>query len=288
MYHILYAFLWLITWLPLRILYIISDISFPIIYYIARYRRGVVKSNLVMSFPDKSENERRIIERRFYHHFCDLFVETMYEMHLTEKEIRRRVTYGNLDAILEQYAKGKSVMMMTAHYGNWEWPSALALYLPKEFPLYGIYKELRNKKFNALIFSLRSKFGGIPVEKREILRFMINLKKNGKSGNFWMISDQTPNGRNIHFWTNFLNQDTPVLTGTEQLARKFDFPVFYVEITQSKRGYYHCEFIPVSLDSAKTTEFEITEKYMHLLQKTIEAKPEFWLWSHRRWKHVRK
>ena len=288
MYHILYAFLWLITWLPLRILYIISDISFPIIYYIVRYRRAVVKSNLAMSFPDKSENERRNIERRFYHHFCDLFVETMYEMHLNEKEIRRRVTYGNLDAILEQYAKGKSVMMMTAHYGNWEWPSALALYIPKEFPLYGIYKELRNKKFNALIFSLRSKFGGIPVEKHEILRFMINLKKNGKSGNFWMISDQTPNGRNIHFWTNFLNQDTPVLTGTEQLARKFDFPVFYVEITQSKRGYYHCEFIPVSLDSAKTTEFEITEKYMHLLQKTIEAKPEFWLWSHRRWKHVRK
>jgi KDO2-lipid IV(A) lauroyltransferase len=208
-------------------------------------------------------------------------------MHLTEKEIRRRMTYGNLDAVKEQYAKGKSVMMMTAHYGNWEWPSALSLDLPEEAPLYGIYKELNNKKFDKLIFSLRSKFGGIPIEKKNLLRFMVKLKKEKKLGNFWMISDQTPHGRNIHFWTKFLNQDTATLTGSEQLARKFNYPVFYVEIIRTKRGYYHCEFIPVSLDSANTDEFEITEKYTKLLEKTIKANPEFWLWSHRRWKYKR-
>ena len=287
MYYFLYILVWIITWLPLCLLYVLSDILFPIVYYIVRYRRKVVKINLLNSFPNKTEKEILQIERRYYHFFCDLFVETFYEMHLSEKEIRRRVTYGNLDAILEQFVKGKSVMMMTAHYGNWEWPSALSLYLPKEFPLYGIYKKLRNKKFNTLIFTLRSKFGGIPIEKREILRFMLNLKKEKKTGNFWMISDQTPNGQYIHYWTKFLNQDTPALTGTEQLARKFDYPVFYVEITCTKRGYYHCEFIPISLESAQTNEFEITEKYMQLLQKTIEAKPEYWLWSHRRWKHTR-
>ncbi|MDP4240970.1 MAG: lysophospholipid acyltransferase family protein [Bacteroidota bacterium] len=287
MFSILYAFIWLITWLPLRFLYLFSDICYPVVYYIARYRRDTVKTNLAKSFPDKTEKERRTLERRFYHYFCDLFIESIYEMHLSEKEIRRRVTYGNLDAILEQYAQGKSVMMMTAHYGNWEWPSALSLYLPEEFKLYGIYKRLRNQKFDALMFSLRSRFGGVPVEKKEILRFMLKLRNEGKSGNFWMISDQTPNGRYIHFWTRFLNQDTPTLTGTEQLARKFDYPVFYVEITRTKRGYYHCEFIPISLEPGKTAEFEISGIYMQLLQKTIEAKPEYWLWSHRRWKHTR-
>lgn len=287
MFYLIYVSVWIITWLPLRVLYLLSDIFFPIIYYIVRYRREVVRINLEKSFPEKSKQERIKIERRFYHFFCDLFIETFYEMHLSEKEIRKRMTYGNFNAILEQYAKGKSVMMMTAHYGNWEWPSALSLDLPKEGPLYGIYKALRNKKMDALIFSLRSKFGGIPIEKKELLRFMLKLKKEGKLGNFWMISDQTPNGRYIHFWTKFLNQDTPTLTGTEQLARKFDYPVFYVEITRTKRGYYHCEFIPVSLESAQTAEFEITEKYMQLLQKTIVAKPEYWLWSHKRWKHTR-
>lgn len=287
MFYFLYAFLWLITWIPLRLLYVISDACFPIVYYIVRYRRTVVRLNLARSFPDKTEKERRNIERRFYHYFCDIFVETMYEMHLSEKEIQSRVTYGNLEAVLEQYAKGKSVLMMTAHYGNWEWPSALSLYLPKEFPLYGIYKKLRNTKFDSLMFTLRSKFGGIPIEKKELLRYMVKLKKEGKSGNFWMISDQTPNGRNIHFWTRFLHQDTPVLTGTEQLARKFDYPVFYVDIQRVRRGYYHCEFLPISLEPTKTGEFEITENYMKLLQQSIEAHPEFWLWSHRRWKHKR-
>jgi len=286
MFNILYAFIWVITWLPLRLLYIFSDIFFPIVYYIVRYRRDVVRTNIANSFPDKTEKERRKIEHRFYHYFCDLTMESFYEMHLSEKEIRSRVTYGNLEAILEQYARGKSVMMMTAHYGNWEWPSALSLYLPKDFLLYGIYKKLSDKKFDALMFSLRSQFGGVPVEKKEILRFMYKLKQEGKLGNFWMISDQSP-GNLVHFWTRFLNQETGVLTGTEQLARKFDYPVFYVEITRKKRGYYHCEFIPVSLDSAHTDEFEITGKYMQLLEKTIQANPEFWLWSHRRWKRSR-
>ena len=288
MYYLIYILVWVVTWLPLSVLYAVSDIMYPIVYYVVGYRRKVVRKNLTNSFPTKSVKELRVIERRFYHFFCDLFIETAYQIHLSEKEARRRMTFGNFEAILEQFEKGKSVMMMTAHYGNWEWPSVLSLDLPKEDPLYGIYKEQKNKKIDSLIFALRSKFGGIPIEKKELLRFMVNLKKDGKLGNFWMISDQTPNGRYIHYWTNFLNQDTPVITGTEQIARKFDYPVFYVKISRPKRGYYHCEFIPISLESAQTPEFEISEKYMQLLQKSIEEKPEFWLWSHRRWKHTRK
>ena len=243
--------------------------------------------NLAKSFPEKTEKERRAIERRFYHFFCDLFVETMYEMHISEKEIHRRMTFGNLEQILEQNAKNKSVMIMTAHYGNWEWTLAFSLFSPEDYPSNPIYKRLRNGRFDKMIHQLRARYGAKLIEKNDLLRVMFRLKKENQVGNFWMISDQTPNGRNIHFWTPFLNQDTPAVTGTEQLARKFDYPVFYADINRIKRGYYHCEFKPISLEPTKTKEFEITENYMKLLQKSIEAHPEFWLWSHRRWKFHR-
>jgi KDO2-lipid IV(A) lauroyltransferase len=287
MFYILNAFVWLITWIPLRLLYVFSDISFPIVYYIVRYRRAVVRLNLENSFPDKSEKEKRAIERRFYQFFCDLFVETVYEMHISEKEIHRRMTFGNLKEILEQNAKNKSVMIMTAHYGNWEWTLAFSLFSPENYPSNPIYKRLRNSRFDKLMHQLRSRYGARLIEKNDLMRVMFRLKKENEVGNFWMISDQTPNGRNIHLWTPFLNQDTPTVTGTEQLARKFDYPVFYADINRIKRGYYHCEFIPISMEPTKTIEFEITKNYMKLLQCSIEAHPEFWLWSHRRWKFKR-
>ena len=287
MFYILYAFLWLITWIPLRLFYIVSDISFPVVYYLVRYRRGVVRMNIEKSFPEKTEKERREIEIKFYRFFCDLFVEIIYEMHVSEKEIHRRMTYGNLPAILEQNALSKSVMIMTAHYGNWEWTLAFALFSPENYPSNPIYKRLRNSHFDKLTYQLRSKYGAKLIEKKDLLRVMFRLQKGKEVANFWMISDQTPNNHSIHYWTNFLNQDTPAIVGTEQLARKFDYPVFYADITRIKRGYYHCEFIPISLEPTKTKEFEITENYMRLLEKSIEAHPEFWLWSHRRWKFQR-
>jgi Kdo2-lipid IVA lauroyltransferase/acyltransferase len=288
LYYILYSFVWLLTWLPLRVLYLFSDIFYPIVYYVVGYRKSVVRTNLSKSFPSKTKTELRRIERRFYRFFCDLFIETMYEMHIGENEIRKRMTYENIEGILEQYEKNKSVMVMTAHYGNWEWTLAFSLFMPGEHSSNPIYKQLRNPRFNKLIYNLRAKYGAKLIEKKELLRVMFRLQKENQLGNFWMISDQTPNARGLHYWTNFLNQDTPAVVGTEQLARKFDYPVFYAEITRKKRGYYHCEFIPVELEPNKTTDYEITEKYMQLLQKTIETSPEYWLWSHRRWKHIRK
>ena len=287
MYYIVYYFFWLITLLPLGILYFISDLLYPLVYHVFGYRKNVVRENLEKSFPGKSAKERLIIERKFYHYFCDLFVETIKEMHFSKAEISRRMTFGNIDAIKEQHANGKSVMLMTAHYGNWEWPIALSLYLPAEIPLYGIYKEQTNKIFDKLFFNLRSRFGGIPVEKKFLLRFMFKLKGEKKLGNFWMISDQTPTGwaGTTFFWIKFLNQHTATLTGTEELALKFDYPVFYADITRLKRGYYHCEFVPIELAPTKAKPYEITEKYMQLLENRIRTAPQFWLWSHRRWKY---
>jgi KDO2-lipid IV(A) lauroyltransferase len=287
MFYILYAFIWIITWLPLRVLYLISDIFFPVVYYIVGYRKNVVRLNLTKSFPDKTVKERRTIERRYYHFLCDLIVETIHEMHISKKDIERRMTFGNLQDIVDQNALNKSVMIMTAHYGNWEWLLAFSLCLPEKQPSNPIYKRLRNKQFDKLFHQLRSRYGAKLIEKKDLLRVMFKLQKEKQIANFWMISDQTPNGKNLHYWTTFLNQDTATVTGTEQLARKFDYPVFYAEINRVKRGYYHCEFIPITLEPTKTAEFEISEQYMRLLEKSIEAHPEFWLWSHRRWKYQR-
>jgi len=287
MFKILYAFIWLITWLPLPILYVFSDMAYLIIYYLIGYRKHVVRTNLKNSFPEKTEKERYLIEHQFYRFFCDIFVETIYEMHISKAEMLERMNFCNVEVILEQYAKGKSCLLMTAHYGNWEWASALSLVLPPDKPLYGIYKRLRNKDFDAFIYELRTKSTGKNIEKNDLFRKMVRLKNDGELAMFGMISDQTPNAYNLNYWTQFLNQDTPVLTGTEVLARKFDYPVYYAEITRFKRGYYKCEFIPVSLEPKQAPEFEITEKYMKLLQKTIVAQPQYWLWSHMRWKYHR-
>ena len=287
MFYILHAFIWIITWLPLRVLYLISDLCFPMVYYIVGYRKKVVRLNLSKSFPEKTIKELRSIERRYYHFLCDLIVETIYEMHIGEKEIESRMTYGNLQAILDQNDLNKSVMIMTAHYGNWEWLLGFSLYLPDNYPSNPIYKRLRNDQFDKLFYQLRCRYGAKIIEKKELLRVMFKLQKENQIGNFWMISDQTPNAKNLHYWTSFLNQDTAVVTGTEQLARKFDYPVFYAEINRVKRGYYHCEFIPITLEPTKMNEFEISEQYMRLLEKSIKTHPEFWLWSHRRWKFHR-
>lgn len=284
MYYLFFAFVWLFTWLPLRVLYLFSDFSYLIVYYVIGYRKSVVRTNLFNSFPNKTERELRIIERRFYHFFCDLFVETLYKMHCSHDEIRKRMKILNVDTILEQYDKGKSAMLMTAHYGNWEWMTSLSLHLPDDKPMYSIYKQLRNHKFDTFIFNLRMRFKSQNVEKYDLVRKLVQLKREGKMGMFGMISDQTPNATSVHYWTKFLNQDTPAITGTEVLARKFDYPVYFADITRIKRGYYSCKFIPISLEPRLTAENEITDIYMQLLEKRIQKAPEFWLWTHKRWK----
>ncbi len=284
MFNLLYGLGWIVSLLPLRVLYLFSDFFYLIIYYLAGYRKKVVRENLANSFPDKTLAERKRIERKFYHQFCDLFVESMHMMHMSNADMLKRMDYVGVESVCEQVRAGKSVMIMTAHNANWEWGISFPLFVPAEVPSYQIYKRLSNERFDKIMYAMRSKFGGVNVERRELPRFMVRMKNEQKPGVFWMISDQNPSSH-IHYWSKFLNQNTPTLIGTEQLARKFDYPVFYAEIKRVKRGYYHWELIPISLEPLKTAEFEISEKYMQLLQKTIESQPESWLWTHRRWKH---
>lgn len=287
MFKIFIGGLRVLAYFPLCLLYILSDFLFYTVYYIVRYRRRVVRKNLVGSFPDKNPAEILKIEKKFYRYFCDLFVETIYVTGISEEEYLQRIKYLNIDLIANLYAEKKSVMMMTAHYCNWEWLSSMSLVLPSEGPMEGIYKELSNKKFDKFMFDLREKFGGRNIENKILFKTMLKNRQNAIYSIYCMISDQRPAPGSSRHWLPFLNQDTSVLIGTEQLARKFDYPVVFLDMRRQKRGYYVCEFVMISEHPKLEAENEITRKYMELLEKKIKDKPEFWLWTHNRWKHRR-
>jgi len=287
MFYIYFSFIWLITWLPLRVLYVISDLFYLIIYYLVPYRIKVVRKNLKNSFPEKSASELKKIEKKFYHYFCDVFIETIYLMHVSKEEIFKRFDVGEVQIISDFIKKGQSVIIMTSHYGNWEWGSSSATRLPVNTPMYNVYQKISNKDFGSIMNYLRGRFSGINIEKKLLLREMIQLKNKKTPACFALISDQAPTPSNTHYWTTFLNQDTPVINGAEQLAKKFNYPVVYCHINRIKRGYFKCEYQLISDEPSKTTDFEITEKFIRTLEQKIYENPEYWLWTHNRWKRKR-
>ncbi len=287
MFYVLYPLLWVLSLLPLKILYLFSDFLYLLAYYIIRYRRKVVRQNLIRSFPNYTLKEIISIEKKFYRFFCDLMIEIIYNVNAPHKKMKQRMTVENVEE-LTQYADNKqTVIVMTGHYGNWEWSSAIGLHFPKNFMVYPVYRKLSNKYFDNFMIKLRSRFGAECVEKDQLLRKIFNNKNEGEYGVFAMIADQTPRWRNIRHWVQFLNQDTAVFSGTEHIAKKYNFPVYYMDIQRVKRGYYHTTFIPIALDPQNMAKNEITDIFMKILENKIIEKPEFWLWSHKRWKHKR-
>lgn len=287
MFKIFYAFVWLLTLLPLKVLYVLSDFIYVIVYYIAKYRRKVVRANLTKSFPEKSLEDIILIEKNFYHYFCDLFIETMYQINMSEKEILKRVKIVNADIINDFYLQNKSVMLMTAHYCNWEWLSSLTLSLSHKNSLHNIYKKLKDKSFDQFMIDLRTKYGAGIIEMQDLFKIMLHKRNEDELATYGMISDQRPAAQSIRFWMTFLNQDTPVFVGTEQLSKKFDYPVVFLAISRIKRGYYSAEVKLLESEPKNTAPNEITEKYMRMLEENIKAAPEYWLWTHNRWKYKR-
>lgn len=269
----------------MRVLYLISDIIYPILYYIVGYRRKVVRKNLVNSFPEKSLNEIKKIERKFYKHFCDTIIEAVYRINISADEYKRRALFENTDIIKTVYAQGKSAIITLGHLGNWEWTPAANLYLPEDFPMNAVYKELKNKEADALIYKLRTKYGGKNIEMRNLIKTMLQMSKNGERGLFMLLGDQRPARDYNRYSMNFMNQQTSVLMGAEVLAKKFNYPVFYLSVSKLKRGHYKYSVELVCEDAAQEPEFSITHKCMKHLEADIKRSPELWLWSHNRWKY---
>ena len=282
-FYIFFGINYLITLLPLRVLYLFSDFFYLVLYYMAGYRRKVVAANLRNSFPEKSEAERTEIERRFYKHLCDLFVETLKITHMSPGQISRRIIVRDLSGVDRLYSEGKSLIALTSHYNNWEWFSAVPLVIP--YRVLSIYKPLTNKYFDQFVLDLRTKFGVWASPMQNILRDLLKFRNEKILTISGFIADQTPPPDEHAYWTTFLNQETGFFRGAEKLAVKYDMPVIFVNTTKIKRGYYEVAFELITDHPGKEAPGFVTARYAEMLEAVIREKPEYWLWSHRRWKY---
>lgn len=285
-FYLFYGLVWTLSWLPLGALYLISDLLYFVVYYIVRYRRKVVRENLLRSFPDKSEAEIVKIEKDYYLHLTDTFIETIKLLHISDEEIKKRMYFPNPEELGRFFDAGKSVVILLGHYGNWEWITSV--YLNYKNAVGGeLYRPLNNKKIDAFFLKLRSRFGTVNIPKNDALRAIVGYRREGKTFGLGFIADQTPSANNLHYWANFLNQDTPFLNGPERIARSGNYAVVYFDVQKLKRGYYRCDIMTLTENAKETAENELTDKYVELFEKTILRNPAYWLWSHKRWKHHR-
>jgi KDO2-lipid IV(A) lauroyltransferase len=282
-YYIFYGINWIITLLPLRILYIFSDLLYLILYYLVSYRRVVVATNLKNSFPEKTEEELKVIEKKFYRHLSDLLVETFKLTHMSMKEQKKRFTYSNLQIIDKLREEKRDIIAVLGHYNNWEWPTLLPYYLNYKTVI--IFKPLQNKYFNNFINSQRSKFGIVLTPTSQVIREIVNYRMNQINTVSVFLSDQIPAKGDIKFWTTFLNQDTAVFTGAGKIAAKYDMAVVYFHIQKIKRGYYNLDIELLHDHTKGLSDNMVTETHVRRLEEIIREKPEYWIWSHRRWKH---
>lgn len=274
--------LYLIALLPFRVIYAISDMLYFLFYYVFRYRKKVVFENLRKSFPERSEAELEKVAKGFYHFLCDQILESVKMLTISEETVKERFRINNIEEIYRHFNNKKSVIAVTGHYGNWEW-GALILSILVKAPVVIVYKPLKDKRFENLINRMRSKFNAALVPMKSTLRKIAEYRNNPYVA--VLVSDQTPAKSEIHYFTRFLNQETPVFLGVEKLAKLTKNSVVYCHINRLKRGYYECQFETLFDEPHLTAEKEITELYTKKLEEIIRTKPELWLWSHRRWKY---
>lgn len=289
LYNIIYGIFYLVSKLPYRALYVISDIANLVLYHIVRYRRDIVRRNITSAFPEKSLEECISIERGFYKWFCDYFVETVKLMSVSRQELLSRIEFRGIDKIEECFDRGQTCAGILGHYGNWELLSATGLVIKKhpEAVIGLIYHPLRSQLFDRLFINMRQSMGGVCVPKRDILRYLVSFRSQNLMNLFGYIADQAPRYRNIHLWLPFLNHDTPVFTGAERIMRKMNNAVFYIDVERPERGKYIYTFKLMTDKPGEMPEFEITKKFFVMLEQTIRREPRFYLWSHNRWKRTR-
>ncbi len=274
-------FLYLISLLPLSVLYLISYVAYLFLFYVIKYRRHVVLKNLINSFPDKELYELKQIEKKFYKYLADLFFEGIKMISASPQYIFKRYTFKNTELLKSLEQEKQSFVMAVGHYGNWEWSVITTPMVTSALPLI-IYKPLNNRTFDGIFRKIREKSGAKMIAMRIALRKMLQYKNQQTCTVF--AADQTPAMDGAYAWLNFLNQPTAVFTGIEKIAKSMNYPVVFCDINVNGRGRYHAEFIEITHTPRETEDLEITEKYIRLLEKTINQRPEYWLWSHKRWK----
>ncbi|MET0573083.1 MAG: lysophospholipid acyltransferase family protein [Pedobacter agri] len=275
-------FLGVLSLLPLSILYVLADGVYVLIYYVFGYRKKVVRENLLRALPEKSLPEIEAIEKKFFKYLTSLIFEILKMNHISKREIEKRYVFRNKDFLQAYLDRGESVLVCSAHYGNWEW-GTMGIGLNFQGDHYPIYKPLTNPVFDDWFKKIRSRFGNKMIAMRQTMRALAASK--GKPSIFSFGNDQAPSKDESHYWTTFLHQQASIQLGIEKIAKKTNRPIFYFKVKVLKRGYYEVDCVPLCLNPAETQEFEITEMHTRFLEEIIRQEPEYWLWSHRRWKY---
>ena len=280
-----FPFLWIISILPFRIFYWLSDCIYVLVYYIVGYRKKTVRENLALALPHLSDKERLEIEKKSYHHLCDMFLEMVKTMTISSEEMNKRFKITNLEVIKEYEKKGKSIMLIASHYASWEW--LITLNQKISFLGVAVYKKLANKHFDKLVRDIRSKYNTELVPTSKTIPLIANNQKNNIQCVYGLASDQSPKADRIFHWESFMGVEVPVHTGPEMLAKKYDMTVVFAKVKKVKRGYYELTIIPLSDNPKSIPDFGITHIYIKEVEKQILEAPEYYFWTHKRWKHRR-
>ncbi|MCW2118358.1 lysophospholipid acyltransferase family protein [Flavobacterium sp. 7A] len=282
-YIIAYPFLWFISILPFRILYLFSDFIYIIVYYLIGYRKDTVRYNLKLTLPNLSDKERLLIEKKSYHHMCDMFLEMIKTMTISEKEMSKRFHITNPEIFKQYEQENKSMMLLASHYASYEW----LLTINNKTTLNGtaVYKRVNNVYFDKMVRDIRSKFGTELIVTRETIPFIAKKEKANIACIYGLASDQSPKLDRILHYDDFMGIEVPVHTGAEMIARKYSLGVEFIKVKKVKRGFYEATFISIAKNARETPDFKITHDYIHEVEKQILEAPEYYFWTHRRWKH---
>lgn len=284
-FYLVLPFFYGISLLPFPLFYLLSDFFYILLYYVVGFRKKIVRQNLKNSFPEKSDQERLQIEKKFYRFLCDLILEMFKLLTISKEELMKRCPFDEASVLLFKKLNDekKSCIVVLGHHGNWEWVGC-SYSIMNEQQLYAIYHPLTNKYFDQFMYGFRTRFGTKLYAMNDTIREMLKNKNEINVTAF--IADQAPSPKMAH-WTSFLDQDTPVFYGPEKMAKKMNLPVVFVSVRRVKRGYYIASTELLVEDPQSLKDGEITERHVRKLEQDIRNQPETWLWSHRRWKHKR-
>lgn len=284
-YYLIYPVLLVISIVPWRIFYMLASFVYLLVYYIIGYRKKTVKENLTLVFPEKNDQEIKKIMKAFYKHMCDMFLEMIRTLSISEQELTNRFLIKNTDKLAELETKNKSIIVMMGHYNSYEW--TIAIDLLSKFKCVGIYKPIKNKHFDELAHSIRARFGSILVPSRKATKVITyNERQDQPELNMYgLISDQSPNLLRTNFWTDFMGIKVPAFMGGEILAKRLDLSIYYLDVKKVKRGYYEATLVPIAEEPRNVEDYFITTSFIKKLEKQIREKPENYLWTHKRWKH---
>ncbi len=281
-YSISFPFLWIISKLPFRLFYWFSDCIYILVYYIIGYRKKIVRNNILIALPHLSEEKRLLIEKKFYHHMCDMFLEMIKTMSISSEEMKERFKITNIELLKEYEQKNKSIILLAAHYASWEW--LLSINESTSFKCYGVYKKVNNRYFDAKVRAIRSKFKSELVTTDNTIALINDNEKNKIVSLYGLASDQSPQVHKTFHWQQFMGITVPVHTGAEMLAKRYDLEVVFAKVKKVKRGYYEATFVPIAKNPKSIPDYEITDAYLKEVEQQIVEAPEFYFWTHKRWK----